>query len=164
MEHISKIAFPGFGIGEFELSNVAFDLANVLGFFGIKISSFPVYWYGVIITCGMILAFLYVVYRGKYEGVKSDDITDIALWTVIIGVVGARLYYVLTKIDNFLPKGEFNLFEFLKNVANLRTGGLHFHPYPAHRQCGSQGQHQVHDQQGHHRHDEGRRDHSELRP
>ena len=124
MEHISKIAFPGFGIGEFELSNVAFDLANVLGFFGIKISSFPVYWYGVIITCGMILAFLYVVYRGKYEGVKSDDITDIALWTVIIGVIGARLYYVLTKIDNFLPKGEFNLFEFLKNVANLRTGGL----------------------------------------
>ncbi len=124
MEHISKIAFPGFGIGEFELSNVAFDLANVLGFLGIKISSFPVYWYGVIITCGMVLAFLYVVYRGKYEGVKSDDITDIALWTVIIGVVGARLYYVLTKIDNFLPKGEFNLFEFLKNVANLRTGGL----------------------------------------
>ena len=28
MEHISKVAFPGLGIGEFELGNVAFDVAG----------------------------------------------------------------------------------------------------------------------------------------
>lgn len=124
MEHISKIAFPGLGIGQFELSNVAFDVADIFALFGIKIDSFPVYWYGIIITCGIVLAFLYACYRGKYESVKSDDVMDIALWTVIIGVIGARLYFVLTKLDSFLPKGEFNLVEFVKNVINLRQGGL----------------------------------------
>ena len=124
MEHISKIAFPGLGIGEFDLNNMAFDLGKILSFFGKENSSFPVYWYGIIITCGIVIAFLYANYRGKYESIKSDDITDIALWTVIIGVIGARLYFVLTKLDSFMPKGEFNLVEFFKNVINLRQGGL----------------------------------------
>ena len=124
MEHISKIAFPGLGIGEFDLNNMAFDLGKILSFFGKENSSFPVYWYGIIITCGIVIAFLYANYRGKYESIKSDDITDIALWTVIIGVIGARLYFVLTKLDSFMPKGEFNLVEFFKNVINLRNGGL----------------------------------------
>lgn len=116
MEHISKIAFPGLGIGEFELSNVAFTLP-----FGEK--GFPVFWYGLIITLGMLIAFAYVVYRGKYESIKSDDILDIALWTIVCGVVGARLYYVLTKLDTFIPE-DGNVIEFIKNVVNLRTGGL----------------------------------------
>ena len=124
MEHISKIAFPGLGIGEFDLNNMAFDLGKILSFLGKENSSFPVYWYGIIITCGIVIAFLYANYRGKYESIKSDDITDIALWTVIIGVIGARLYFVLTKLDSFIPKGEFNLVEFFKNVINLRNGGL----------------------------------------
>ena len=124
MEHISKIAFPGLGIGEFELNNMAFDLGKILSFFGKENDGFPVFWYGIIITCGIIVAFLYANYRGKYENIKSDDITDVALWTVIIGVIGARLYFVLTKLDSFIPKGEFNLVEFFKNVINLRNGGL----------------------------------------
>ena len=124
MEHISKIAFPGLGIGEFDLNNMAFDLGKILSFLGKENDGFPVFWYGIIITCGIVIAFLYANYRGKYESVKSDDITDIALWTVVIGVIGARLYFVATKLDSFMPKGEFNLVEFLKNVINLRKGGL----------------------------------------
>ena len=124
MEHISKIAFPGLGIGEFDLNNMAFDLGEILSIFGKKDASFPVFWYGIIITCGIIIAFLYANYRGKYESIKSDNITDVALWTVIIGVIGARLYFVLTKLDSFIPEGEFNLVEFFKNVINLRQGGL----------------------------------------
>ena len=61
MEHTSKIAFPGLGIGEFELSNVAFEIPDIFGIWGG--SSFPVYWYGVIITLGMVIAFLYVIFR-----------------------------------------------------------------------------------------------------
>ena len=124
MEHISKIAFPGLGIGEFDLNNMAFDLGKILSFLGKENGGFPVYWYGIIITCGIVIAFLYANYRGKYESIKSDDITDVALFTVVIGVIGARLYFVFTKLDSFLPKGEFNLIEFFKNVINLRNGGL----------------------------------------
>lgn len=106
------VSFPGLGIEEFELNNVAFSIGD-----------FSVYWYGVIITLGIITAFFYAVFRGKYESVSFDDLTDIALWTVILGVIGARLYYVLTSLDMYIPK-PFNLIQFIKNVFNIRGGGL----------------------------------------
>ena len=107
------VSFPGLGIENFELDNVAFNLGG----------NFPVYWYGVIITLGIVLAFVYAAFRGKYEGVKLDDLIDVALWTVILGVIGARLYYVLTTLDRYIPD-PFNFGEFIKNIFNLRKGGL----------------------------------------
>ncbi len=107
------ISFPGLGIGDFEVDNVAFRLGE----------DFPVYWYGVIITLGIICAFLYAAYRGCFEKVTLDDLIDVALWTVILGVLGARLYYVLTTIENYIPK-PFDLIQFFKNIFNLRQGGL----------------------------------------
>ena len=106
------VSFPGIGIDGGTLSSVAF-----------KIGDFEVYWYGVIITLGIITAFFYSAYRAKYEKIKFDDVIDMALWTVICGVVGARLYYVLTSLDQFLPD-PFNLWTFIENVVNLRSGGL----------------------------------------
>ena len=106
------VSFPGIGIEEFSLDNVAFSIGD-----------FSVYWYGIIITCGIVCAFLYAWFRGKYEGIVLDDIIDIALWTVVLGVVGARLYYVLTSLDQYIPS-PFNLIQFFKNVLNLRGGGL----------------------------------------
>ncbi len=79
------VSFPGLGIGEFSFNRIAFS-----------IGSFEVRWYGIIIVCGIILAFLYTNYRAKHEGVSFDDLLDYAIFTVLSGVVGARLYYVLT--------------------------------------------------------------------
>lgn len=108
----NTVAFPGLGIGDFQVDNVAFRIGN-----------FPIYWYGIIITCGIFFAFLYATFRGKYENVKLDDILDIGIWTVILGVVGARLYYVLTSLESFIPD-PFDFVQFIKNVFNLRGGGL----------------------------------------
>lgn len=107
------VSFPGIGIENFELDNVAFTIGE----------GFRVYWYGVIITLGIILAFIYASFRAKYEKIKVDDLIDVALWTVILGVIGARLYYVLTTLENYIPE-PFNLGQFFKNVFNLRQGGL----------------------------------------
>ena len=109
----SIISFPGIGIGEFELDNVAIPFGD----------DFQVYWYGVIITLGIVLAFVYASFRAKYERIKVDDLIDVALWTVILGVIGARLYYVLTTLENYIPE-PFNLGQFIKNIFNLRQGGL----------------------------------------
>ena len=78
---MSQICFPGFGIDVFNIERVAFNLP-----FG---DGFPVYWYGIIITSGIIVAFLYACFRAYNEGVSIDDLTDIALWTVVCGVLGA---------------------------------------------------------------------------
>ena len=92
----TTIAFPGLGIGEFTVNRVAFEI------FGKE-----VFWYGVIIMLGMVAAFVHTLVRGKQEGVKSDDILDVGIFTVVFGVIGARLYYVLFSLkdhtyDSFL--------------------------------------------------------------
>ena len=90
----SKIAFPGLGIGEFEIDRVAFEL------FGR-----PVAWYGIIIAVGMMVAIGYVMLRTRdYKGIKPEDIVDFALFIIVFGVIGARLYYVITDggYDSFM--------------------------------------------------------------
>ena len=80
------LSFPGLGIEEFTLNPVAF---------------LSVHWYGIIITLGMVIAFFYALYRAKQIGVKTDDMLDIALFLIPSSVIGARLYYVLTTLDQY---------------------------------------------------------------
>ena len=89
MNETFQISFPGLGIDEFTLNRIAFS-----------IGSLEVRWYGIVITLGIALAFWYAYFRGKRnEGVVLDDIIDIGLFTVPLGILGARLYYVLTTLD-----------------------------------------------------------------
>ena len=99
------ISFPGLGIDEFTVDNVAFQIGE----------DFPVYWYGVIITLGIVSAFLYASYRCYFEKMKVDDLIDVGLWTVVLGVIGARMYYVLTTLERYIPE-PFDLVQFFKNV------------------------------------------------
>ena len=84
------VSFPGLGIGEFSFNKVAFSIGSI-----------EVRWYGIIMVTGIILAFLYAYYRSKQEGISFDDLLDYALITVISGVVGARLYYVITSGEEY---------------------------------------------------------------
>lgn len=60
-------------------------------------------WYGLIIVIGMISAFAYVVYRAKQHQIKFDDLLDVGLFTILFGVLGARLYWVFFygNVDSF---------------------------------------------------------------
>lgn len=104
MLRISKISFPGLGIGEFEVNSEAFNI------FGISIA-----WYAVIITLGMIAAVAYTIFRARKIGITIDDVIDYALFTIPIGIIGARLYYVVTNLDQYHG--------FL-DIINIRNGGL----------------------------------------
>ncbi|MGN1346310.1 MAG: prolipoprotein diacylglyceryl transferase [Eubacteriales bacterium] len=111
------ISFPGLGIEPFHIDKVAFSL------FGRDIA-----WYGILITCGMVLAVLYALHLGKFEGISQDDMIDLAFVIIIFGVLGARLYYVIFKWDSYLVTDAPNLFrniwETLKNVIAIWEGGL----------------------------------------
>ncbi len=104
MLHTTKISFPGLGIGEFTVNSEAFSV------FGLSIA-----WYALIICVGMIAAVGYVIYRAGKIGIDSDNILDFALFTIPIGVIGARLYYVIMEIDQF---------DSLAEVFDIRSGGL----------------------------------------
>ena len=101
------VSFPGLGIEGGSIDSVAFTLP-----FG---EGFSVMWYGVCIAFGMLLAIAYAAWRCHQYKISFDDLTDIAIFTILFGVVGARLYYVI-----FSP----NQFKTLWDVINLRTGGL----------------------------------------
>lgn len=107
MLRISTVSFPGIGIGEFDINSVAIE--NFL-WTGIDIA-----WYALLITFGMVCAVAYVIYTSRKIGVTSEDVLDYALFVIPFGIVGARLYYVLTELDKFDSIGE---------VFNIRGGGL----------------------------------------
>lgn len=96
LSKISTISFPGLGIGEFEISNIAVS-ADSLGFlkkiFGEDWQGIA--WYGIIIMVGILLSAAYAVWRGHGEGLTTDDMLDVILTAVIVSVLGARIYYVI---------------------------------------------------------------------
>lgn len=104
MLRISKISFPGLGIEEFSVNSVAFEI------FGIEIA-----WYALFITFGMICCITYAVLQSRKIGMTFDDVIDFALFTIPIGVIGARLYYVLSELDQYHS---------FMDVINIREGGL----------------------------------------
>lgn len=103
---VSVISFPGLGIGEFSVNHTAFTV------FGIEIR-----WYALIILTGIILAVFYAYTRARLEGIKTDDLLDMAIFAVLFGILGARLYYVLTTLSS----GNYKSF---LDVINIKNGGL----------------------------------------
>ena len=54
------------------------------------------YWYGVIIACGFLLAVTYCYRRCERDfGIRQDDLTDTLLFAVPLGIIGARIYYIV---------------------------------------------------------------------
>lgn len=84
------ISFPGiFGDWEFNPDPVAIHLGN------------GIYWYGIIIAAGLLLAALFCVKQGKKYGITEDNIFDMLIWEIPLCIVGARLYYVIFYLDRF---------------------------------------------------------------
>ena len=113
---MTYISFPGLGIEPFHMERVAFSI------FGLD-----VHWYGLIITIGMVLSVLYALRHAKVERVKSDDVVDLALYLIIFGVLGARLYYVIMEFDSYIATGGTffeNLGKTLYNMIAVWNGGL----------------------------------------
>ena len=79
----SPISFPNLGI-EINPSRVAFSLGDK-----------DVYWYGIIIAVGFILAVIYACRCAPQFGLKEDHILDMLIVAVPTAIVCARLYYCI---------------------------------------------------------------------
>ncbi len=80
MYHVS---FPGLGINNLEINRVAFS-----------IGSFNVYWYGVVIATGLLLAVIYAYVNADRYGVDRNKLFDCVIVGIITAVIGARVYYI----------------------------------------------------------------------
>lgn len=77
-------------------------------------------WYGILITAGALLASIISYRRAPKHRIKPDDVLDLILWTLPIGILGARLYYVIFAWDEFYRDNPMQAF-------NIRGGGLAIH-------------------------------------
>ena len=108
---IKTISFPGLGL-EFPLNRVAFTIP-VLGR--------PVYWYGVIITAGLVLAVFLCIRWGRRFGITEDNIIDMMLFAVPAALVAIRVYYVVFNLDMYRQAdGSLNW----GRILNYGDGGL----------------------------------------
>lgn len=98
------LSFPGLGL-TFDINRVAFTA------FGI-----PVYWYGVIIAAAFLIGAVYTLRRVKTFGLDGDRFMDVILGGVVLGIVCARLYYVIFSWDTYADDPI--------TIFYLRKGGL----------------------------------------
>jgi prolipoprotein diacylglyceryl transferase len=61
----------------------------------------PFHMYGVILAVGVLVGVYVAELRWRRRGYPHDGIYDIAFWVVIWGVIGARLYHVVTDYQLF---------------------------------------------------------------
>lgn len=87
---------------------VAFTIFNI-----------DIMWYGIIITCGMVIAAVIVYFRAPRHNLAGDNMLTMAIIMVPAGIIGARAYYVLFNWDMY--KGD------IAHILNFRGGGLAIH-------------------------------------
>jgi prolipoprotein diacylglyceryl transferase len=61
----------------------------------------PFHMYGLILAVGVLVAVYVAEHRWRRRGYPKDGIYDISFWVVIWGVIGARLYHVITDYQRF---------------------------------------------------------------
>lgn len=82
-----------------------------------KIGNFGIYFFGVAIVIGALTGMAIIMTEAKRKKINTDEIFNLAIYTFIASIIGARLYYILV----------FNLEYYLENpkaVLFLREGGL----------------------------------------
>ena len=106
----SPIRFPGLlGDWEFTLSAKALDIGN------------GVYWYGILIAAGMLLAVWFCMRQRHKYGITEDNLLDCLILGIPAGIIGARLYYVVFYLDSFRD-AEGKLV--MRDVIAIWDGGL----------------------------------------
>jgi phosphatidylglycerol---prolipoprotein diacylglyceryl transferase len=84
--------------------------------FGLPIA---VRWYGAIIMAGALLAATIAARRAAARGYDPDHIWNQLIFGLILGIAGARLYYVAFEWERFAADPL--------SILNLTTGGLAIH-------------------------------------
>lgn len=84
-----------------------------------SIGNFELKWYSTLILIGIIISFIMIIKEAKKFNINQDVIFNILFWTVVFGLLGARLYYVI-----------FNFHLYTNNVVDILKvwkGGLAIH-------------------------------------
>lgn len=89
---------------------------------GFEVFGVPIYWYGVLIAVGIVLACVYAFHRMEKDfGLSKDRAFDVIFAATIGGFLGARIYFcVFTSLDPTSGKK----YDFVTTFTEIRDGGI----------------------------------------
>lgn len=90
------------------MNRVAFSI------FGINI-----YFYSLFILAGIIIGYILIIREAKKHGIDNKLISDFIFYTLLVGILGARIYYVIFNLNYYID----NPIDILK----IYNGGLAIH-------------------------------------
>ncbi len=108
---MNGIYFPGLGI----------SLPNVPD--GFKIFGVEIKFYGLIIAIGFVIALKIAMSQAERTGLTEDNYIDYFLWMIIPTILGARIYYILFNLKEYVGEG-ISFGESLRRMIDIRNGGL----------------------------------------
>ena len=88
-----------------------------------QIGPIAVHWYGLLIVAGILSATYLATYLAKLSGRNPEFVWDALTWCVLLGVVGARLYHVLTPTPS-MGVGQWYYFQNPGKIFEIWEGGL----------------------------------------
>lgn len=83
-----------------------------------KIGNFGIEWYSILILLGVSLGILILMKEARRYNFNTDFVFNMAFWSIIFGIIGARLYYVIFRLDEF---------ENWIDILKIWKGGLAIH-------------------------------------
>lgn len=99
-----NVQFPKLGL-DFDISPIAFS-----------IGSYHIYWYGIIIASGLLLAVGYAMKTAPRYNVNASKIINCVLVGIITGIIGARLYFCFFQWDYYSKNPV--------EILHINNGGL----------------------------------------
>ena len=88
---------------------------------GFRLFGVEIRFYAIAVFLGFVIAYLVAKRLGKKEGLDEELYLDFFLAMVIPSILGARIYYILFRLENYTG-GTFK--ENLLSMINIRQGGL----------------------------------------
>lgn len=85
-----------------------------------SIGPFHIYFFGVAVAVGIAVGTIFAINEAKKRDINSETITDLVLVTIISGIVGARLFYILFYNPSIYFNNPVEIFK-------IYEGGLSIH-------------------------------------
>ncbi len=90
-----------------------------------RLGHFELRWYSLAIIVAIVAAVLISAHQGKKKGIATEDFYSLALWVVLGGIVGARLFHVIDHWEHYINNPAQILgFQGLAIWGALAGGGL----------------------------------------
>ena len=91
-------------------------LLSAINKIAFSIGDIDIAWYGIIVTTGIVAAFLLFLYMAKKQGLDDDFSLEAFIWVIILAVIFCRVFYVVPRWGEDYTT--------LKEAINIREGGL----------------------------------------